>query len=310
MKKEILISGTINKELFASIMEQTQGLTAADEIILKINSNGGNAFDGLAIYDALTALPCKISVEILGVCASAATIVAAAGSTRLMSPRALWMVHRAWVPVCGNVDDLKRAVELLEKIDARMVEIYASITGRTSTEITAAIAADNYMSAETALAGGWVTGISGGADENARAYDDLCEEVKAQLSAPPEAHFTLAELVQRCSNLFRSDAQKQEISATAKLKELQASYEKLTGELEAARAAAAAAQEELTKKEASILEREQLAVAAALKNIGADADSLPPAKEPTGEPSATPANIIDIGSRGGLSAALDYIYRK
>lgn len=310
MKKEILITGQIDKDVYSAVLEQTRNLTAADELNLRINSSGGNALDGLAIFDALSALPCKISAEILGVCASAATIVAAAATERMMSENALWMVHRAWLPVMGNADALREAAGLLEKIDARMVSIYAGITNRPESEIRSDIARDNYMSATAALSGGWITKVTGSdASAEAPTFDTMVADLKAHLSEPPKAHFSLAELCSMCANLFRSEEQKKEASAAAKLEELKVEHEKLSAELAAAKAAAAAAQEELKNKEQNILEREQLAVAAALKNIGADADNLPEPAEKQHDPKAENKKIFDIGMQSGLSAAIDAMYR-
>lgn len=309
MNHEILIAEEITRDTFARILDETRHLTHADTLTLRINSNGGSAFDGLAIYDALTKLPCTRIAEIIGVCASAATLIAAACPTRIMSPGAVWMVHRSHIPVSGNVDDLATATALLEQIDARMVEIYAAITGRSPESIRADISTENFMSAQTALAGGWVTAIgTNEPDTTATAFDDLIAQVRDRLAAQPAAHLTLSELIARAGDLFRTPDAIEERKATAELAALKADFEALTAELAAARADADAARAELTRLSASIEEREQLAIAAALKNIGLPADDLPPTGEPPAPPAPDPAAIRKIGAEQGLAAAIDAWY--
>lgn len=308
MNKEILIAGEISRETFVKIMEESSGLTAADNLILKINSEGGSAFDGLAIYDALKNLPCSRTAEILGVCASAATLVAAACETRIIAPGAIWMVHRSHIPVSGNVDDLATAAALLEKIDARMVEIYVAITGRAADAIRADISTENFMSAQTALAGGWVTAIAAEASSGVAAFDELMQQVRAKLETPPTSHFSLAELIARAGDMFRSEEAKTERKASAELAALKADFESVSAQLAAARADADAARAELEKMEAVIAEREQLAVAAALKNIGVNADDLPAPAEPEARRDVNSADILKIGAEQGLSAAISAWY--
>lgn len=308
MNKEILIAGEISRETFVKIMEESSGLTAADNLILKINSEGGSAFDGLAIYDALKNLPCSRTAEILGVCASAATLVAAACETRIIAPGAIWMVHRSHIPVSGNVDDLATASALLEKIDARMVEIYVAITGRDADAIRADISTENFMSAQTALAGGWVTGIAAEASSGVAAFDELMQQVRVKLETPPTSHFSLAELIARAGDMFRSDEAKTERKASVELAALKADFESVSAQLAAARADADAARAELEKMEAVIAEREQLAVAAALKNIGVNADDLPAPAEPEVRRDVNHADILKIGVEQGLAAAISAWY--
>lgn len=308
MNKEILIAGEISRETFVKIMEESSGLTAADNLILKINSEGGSAFDGLAIYDALKNLPCSRTAEILGVCASAATLVAAACETRIIAPGAIWMVHRSHIPVSGNVDDLATASALLEKIDARMVEIYVAITGRDADAIRADISTENFMSAQTALAGGWVTAIAAEASSGVAAFDELMQQVRAKLETPPTSHFSLSELIARAGDMFRSDEAKTERKASAELAALKADFESVSAQLAAARADSDAARAELEKMEAVIAEREQLAVAAALKNIGVNADDLPAPAEPETRRDVNTADILKIGAEQGLSAAISAWY--
>lgn len=308
MQKTVHITGDITKSTYSHLVAETESLTAADTLLLKINSPGGAAFDGLAIHDFLATLPCRIEAEILGICASAATLIACAASRRAMMPGAVWMIHRSWNMVCGNAADLRAAADLLEKIDAAMVRIYAAATEAPEESITAAIATDNFMSAEQALAGKWVTEIIDLAGASPANFSSLVEEAKAAAAAGAERKFTLAELTAAVADLFRSDASKQERRAEARLATLTAERDKLAAELAAAKTAAAAAIAAQQKTEAEYAEREAAAIAAAIRDLGIPADSTPPAGDPTPSPALTQKEILRIGQEQGLQAAIDAYY--
>jgi ATP-dependent Clp endopeptidase proteolytic subunit ClpP len=299
-----MLLGAISQDAFAGIAEETKNLTPADTLTLVINSDGGSAIDGLALHDLIAALPCRTEAEILGICASAATLVACACQKITISASSLWMVHRSWIYARGNAAELRDAADLLGKIDDRMIAIYSERTGKSREEITAAIEKDNYMSAAAALAGGWVDAIAE-EETDAVALEEKISAVRAKLEAAPESGISLSELVARVADLFRSEEAKAERKASVKLEELKAEHEKLTAELAAAKAEAQAAIAALQEKEESIIEREQKAVAAALKNIGAASDDLPDPVEPEPEtPEARNARILEAGRAGGLAAAL------
>ena len=103
----------------------------AEKIIVNINSLGGFVDDGLAIHDVLAMHPAKIETRVIGMCASAATVIAQAGDVRHMSENALYLIHRAWGLVMGNVHQLREIAETLRQIDGRMAEIYAKRSGST-----------------------------------------------------------------------------------------------------------------------------------------------------------------------------------
>lgn len=299
-----MLLGAISQDAFAGIAEETKNLTPADTLTLVINSDGGSAIDGLALHDLIAALPCRTEAEILGICASAATLVACACQKITISASSLWMVHRSWIYARGNAAELRDAADLLSKIDERMVAIYSARTGKSREEIIVAIEKDNYMSAAAALAGGWVDSIAE-EESDAVALEEKISAVRAKLEAAPESGISLSELVARVADLFRSEEAKAERKASVKLEELKAEHEKLTAELAAAKSEAKAAIAALQEKEASILEREQMAVAAALKNIGAASDEMPDPCEPEPEtPEARNARILEAGRAGGLAAAL------
>lgn len=100
------------------------------KIIVNIDSLGGNLFDGVSIHDILASHPAEIEVNIYGMTASAATIIAMAGDRIRMSDNALLLVHRASMLAMGNLNDMEMAIDDLKKYDNRIANIYAKRTGK------------------------------------------------------------------------------------------------------------------------------------------------------------------------------------
>ena len=94
--------------------------TNGGDILLRINSPGGDVFDGIAIYNDLLAHPGSVTVHITGVAASAASIIAMAGRKIVMSENAFQMIHNAWGIAIGDRHTHADAAALLGKIDSAL----------------------------------------------------------------------------------------------------------------------------------------------------------------------------------------------
>lgn len=101
------------------------GNIKADTIVVNINSLGGDVNHGLSIHDLLAEHPAKIITKINGMTASAATIIALAGSERRMSDNALALIHLSSTGVYGNVNDMRTAISDMEAINERIANMYA-----------------------------------------------------------------------------------------------------------------------------------------------------------------------------------------
>lgn len=102
---------------------------SAKTIKVKINSPGGDVFDGVAIHNLLKDHPARIEVVVDGVAASAASIIAMAGDYITVADGAFVMIHNAWALTMGNADDHLKTIEALRKIDSALVGIYANRSG-------------------------------------------------------------------------------------------------------------------------------------------------------------------------------------
>lgn len=136
------------------VIAQLDQITAP-EIRIRINSYGGDVFEGIAIHNALSAHPARITAEIIGCAASAASWIAMVADEVLIWDSAQMMIHQAWQPVAGNADTLGEAMAVLRKIDDAMASAYVRRTGLPDAEVRAMMAAETWMNAEEAVAKGF-----------------------------------------------------------------------------------------------------------------------------------------------------------
>ena len=183
-----------------------------DEVDVEINSPGGDVFAGLAIYNGLRASGKKINVKVLGLAASAASLVAMAGDTIEMPENAFMMIHNPWGFAMGGADEMRNTADVLDKIGTGLVSTYAKRTGKTDQEITALLDAETWMTAQEAVDAGFATSVTAALAVKASYSEDRLPEnvrlaFKAQApttdgSAPPAPVFgeTLAAQVQTIAN--------------------------------------------------------------------------------------------------------------
>ncbi|WP_136652916.1 head maturation protease, ClpP-related [Paracoccus aeridis] len=131
----------------------------ADEITVDINSPGGDFFEGVAIYNMLRADPRRVTVRILGLAASAASVIAMAGDEVRIGRAGFLMVHNAWVVAIGNRHDMAAAAETMLPFDAAMAEIYAAKAGVDLAQAGAWMDAETWFSGAQAVEAGLADGF-------------------------------------------------------------------------------------------------------------------------------------------------------
>ncbi|MFO7310327.1 MAG: Clp protease ClpP [Pseudomonadota bacterium] len=132
------------------------------DVIVRINSPGGDMFEGIAIYNLLRTHPAKVTVEVLGWAASAASIIAMAGDVIRMGLGSFMMVHNAWGLVIGNRHDLREAASLFDGFDAALADIYEARTGMARAEIERLMDAGTFMTAAQAVEYGFADAVDDG----------------------------------------------------------------------------------------------------------------------------------------------------
>jgi len=131
------------------------------KITLRINSPGGEVFDGLAIYNRLREHAGGVEVRIDGIAASMASVIAMAGAPVSMAENALLMVHNPSGLCAGNSGDMRELADMLDKVRGSLTSAYERKTGKTTEEIGAMMDAETWMTAQEALAAGFIDEITG-----------------------------------------------------------------------------------------------------------------------------------------------------
>ena len=127
----------------------------APTIHLRINSPGGEVFDGMAIFNALREHPAHVITHIDGLAASMASIVALAADEVRMAENAFLMIHEPWSLVIGNAADLRKEAQVLDKLSGAMAGIYRLASGATDEQVLAWMGEETWFSAAEALDAGF-----------------------------------------------------------------------------------------------------------------------------------------------------------
>lgn len=150
------------------------GITAKDFVLalsripegplnVRINSPGGDVFDGMAIYNALLARKGPVIVTVDGLAASAASLIAMAGATVRMAEASMLMIHNCWGICIGNRNDMMDAATVQEKIDGQMAQIYSARSGMTKEAAAAVMDAETWYTSTEAKSVGFCNTILPGA---------------------------------------------------------------------------------------------------------------------------------------------------
>jgi ATP-dependent protease ClpP protease subunit len=130
-----------------------RGITAP-KILLRVNSPGGSVTEGIAIANALRSHPASVTVQVDGVAASIASVIAMAGDRVRMMPNALLMVHEASGLCVGEAADMIKMAELLDKISDNIAGAYAARAGGTEAEWRQVMKNETWYRGEEAVAAG------------------------------------------------------------------------------------------------------------------------------------------------------------
>ncbi|SXA06187.1 peptidase S14 ClpP [Klebsiella pneumoniae] len=124
------------------------------DVTVNINSPGGDMFEGLAIYNLLREYEGHVTVKVLGIAASAASIIAMAGDDIQIGRGAFLMIHNCWLYAMGNRHDFAELAQSLEPFDTAMADIYAARSGLDIAAVQKLMDAESYIGGSDAVAKG------------------------------------------------------------------------------------------------------------------------------------------------------------
>jgi ATP-dependent Clp protease protease subunit len=126
---------------------------------VQINSPGGDMFEGLAIYNVLREHSQPVTVKVMGMAASAASVIAMAGDTVQIGAAAFLMIHNCWVVAAGNRHDMQDVADFLAPFDTAMADVYAQRSGATAADCAKWMDAETYMSGSMAIERGFADAL-------------------------------------------------------------------------------------------------------------------------------------------------------
>ncbi len=129
-------------------------------INLRINSLGGDVFDGMAMYNVIKRREAKTTVYIEGIAASIATIIALGADEVVMAENSLFMIHNAWGGTMGEAKDMRKTADTLDKISGELTDIYRKKTGLSYEALQEMMDQETWLNAEEAYELGFVDVIS------------------------------------------------------------------------------------------------------------------------------------------------------
>ena len=121
------------------------------KLLIKLNSYGGDAFEGIEIYNYLKSLKNKVVVEVTSIAASAASIIAMGADEIRMSNGSQLMIHEASTFAVGTKSEMQKTLNALKSMDNSIVDIYHEKTGLDKTEILQLMEEETWFTSEEAV---------------------------------------------------------------------------------------------------------------------------------------------------------------
>lgn len=140
-------------------------MSGESDIVVWINSPGGDCIAASQIYTMLMDYPHNVTIKIDGIAASAASVIAMAGTKVLMAPTALMMIHNPLTIAIGDTEEMQRAIAMLGEVKESIINAYEIKTGQSRAKISHLMDGETYMNANKAIELGFA--------------DDILEEAKS-----------------------------------------------------------------------------------------------------------------------------------
>nr|WP_278520065.1 head maturation protease, ClpP-related [Brucella anthropi] len=149
------------------------------DVTVSINSPGGDYFEGLAIYNLLRDHPAKVTVKIVGIAASAASVIAMAADEVQIARAGFIMIHNTWVVGAGDRHALRDIADWLEPFDMTAIDIYAARTGLDEKDIAGMLDRETWIGGADAVDRGFADSLLSADEIESRAAQSLDERPKA-----------------------------------------------------------------------------------------------------------------------------------
>jgi Protease subunit of ATP-dependent Clp proteases len=150
--RTLFLEGVIAEESWFSdevtpAMFKEELFAGSGPILLHINSPGGDCIAASQIYTMLMDYPHDITVQIDGMAASAASVIAMAGTKVCMSPTSMMMIHNPFTCAMGDSDEMRKAIQLLDEVKESIINAYEIKTGLSRTKLSHLMDSETWMNA-------------------------------------------------------------------------------------------------------------------------------------------------------------------
>ena len=144
----------VTPKLFREQLNAGQG-----DIVIYINSPGGDCVAASQIYTMLMEYKGRVTVKIDGIAASAASVIAMAGTEVLMAPTSLLMVHNPLTVAIGDSEEMQKAIAMLDEVKESIITAYELKTGMSRAKLAHLMDAETWMNAQKAMELGFADGM-------------------------------------------------------------------------------------------------------------------------------------------------------
>ena len=146
----------VSPSIVSHALEEANG----DDVDIEINSGGGDVFSGSEIYSAIRSYPGRVNIHVVGLAASAASVIACAGHSDI-SPTAQMMVHNVSTFAAGNYHEMDKASDMLKQANRAIAAAYVEKSGMTEEKALALMDAETWITAQDAVDYGLIDSIAG-----------------------------------------------------------------------------------------------------------------------------------------------------
>lgn len=173
---ELFLYGDIGASWFSDgiaardVVDSLRDHGDAKPLTVRLNSQGGDVFEGVAIFNALRRRAGATTVIVDGLAASIASVIAMGGDEVLMSPASMLMIHDPWTMAFGNAAEMRKVADTLDQAKSAIVDAYA-VRKVERFAIEAAMSAETWYTADEAVAAGLADSVDG-RQPRAQAYID------------------------------------------------------------------------------------------------------------------------------------------
>lgn len=198
---ELTLYGQIGEDFFgdgisaASVVDALKDYGDIENLDVRINSVGGDVFEGLSIYNRLKQMKANVTVYVDGLAASIASIISMAGDEIIMGEGSLMMIHSPMTRVAGNARDFQDAIETLDRIENQMIDIYSRKVDVPRNELRTMLAKETWMNAEEAIELGFATSVAEEMPVAACAKESVAFFNKLYKNMPTESIHTSTKVV-------------------------------------------------------------------------------------------------------------------